>query len=279
MRQRLPDTRTSITHKFSIEGHEGYITVGLYDDGTPGEIFLTMAKEGSTISGLMDAFATSISLTLQYGVPLRDLVQKFSHMRFEPMGRTENREIPVAQSIVDYIFRWLASQFLADEDKRDLGILTDAERARLEAQYDGVQPELVQAPVQPIADVLPLLPRRRRGDHGRRITESTSVSYRGPARPGRTRRPAPAAAGSCRAPAPATAAKTAAARRGAVSDLVFSCRRSLPRHRRHPSLAAPVPSGRRPFLPWRRPEPGFQPRNVVVRRILRCAIADVQEAA
>ena len=158
VRRRLPDTRPSITHKFSIEGHEGYINVGMYEDGTPGEIFVTMAKEGSTISGMMDAFATSISLTLQYGVPLRDLVQKFSHMRFEPMGRTENRELPVAQSIVDYIFRWLASQFLSEQEKRDLGILTAAERARLEAQYSGVQPELVPAPVQPVAAVLPNVP-------------------------------------------------------------------------------------------------------------------------
>jgi ribonucleoside-diphosphate reductase alpha chain len=157
VRKRLPDTRMSITHKFSVEGHEGYINVGLYDDKRPGEIFVTMAKEGSTLSGMMDAFATSISLTLQYGVPLYDLVQKFSHMRFEPMGRTENREIPVAQSIVDYIFRWLASQFLSDGDKRDLGILTEAERARLAAQYDGVQAPLVDAPVQPIASVIPPL--------------------------------------------------------------------------------------------------------------------------
>jgi len=180
VRKRLPDTRMSITHKFSVEGHEGYINVGLYDDKKPGEIFVTMAKEGSTISGMMDAFATSISLTLQYGVPLYDLVQKFSHMRFEPMGRTENREIPVAQSIVDYIFRWLASQFLADEDKRYLGILTEAERARLTAQYDGVQQELVQAPVQPIVDLIPPL---REGEEALTVThtESTSVSYRGPA--------------------------------------------------------------------------------------------------
>jgi ribonucleoside-diphosphate reductase alpha chain len=155
VRRRLPDTRPSITHKFSIEGHEGYINVGMYEDRSPGEIFVTMAKEGSTISGMMDAFATSISLTLQYGVPLRDLVQKFSHMRFEPMGRTENREIPVAQSIVDYIFRWLASQFLSDEEKSELGILTAAERTRLEAKYSGIQPELVTAPVEPIAAVLP----------------------------------------------------------------------------------------------------------------------------
>jgi ribonucleoside-diphosphate reductase alpha chain len=147
VRKRLPDTRPSITHKFSVEGHEGYINVGLYDSGAPGEIFVTMAKEGSTISGMMDAFATSISLTLQYGVPLRDLVQKFSHMRFEPMGRTENREIPVAQSIVDYIFRWLASQFLDEEAKSELGILTEAERARLAARYDAVQTQFVIAPV------------------------------------------------------------------------------------------------------------------------------------
>ncbi len=155
VRHRLPDTRPSITHKFSVEGHEGYINVGMYENGAPGELFLTMAKEGSTLSGMMDAFATSISVALQYGMPLRDFVQKFSHMRFEPMGRTENREIPVAQSIVDYIFRWLASQFLDDEDKRELGILTPGERARLEAQYSGVQPELVSALVQPAAAVLP----------------------------------------------------------------------------------------------------------------------------
>jgi ribonucleoside-diphosphate reductase alpha chain len=156
VRRRLPDTRPSLTHKFSIEGHEGYINVGLYPDTqAPGEIFITMAKEGSTISGMMDAFATSISIGLQYGMPLRDMVQKFSHMRFEPMGMTENREIPMAQSIVDYIFRWLASQFLPEEDKRDLGILTEAERARLAAQYSGVQPELVEAPVAPLTAAMP----------------------------------------------------------------------------------------------------------------------------
>jgi ribonucleoside-diphosphate reductase alpha chain len=140
MRRRLPDTRDSTTHKFSIEGHEGYITVGMYEDGSPGEIFVTMAKEGSAISGMMDAFATSISLTLQYGVPLADLVHKFSHMRFEPAGRTENREIPVAQSVVDYIFRWLASRFLSEDEKAELGILSEDIRARLAADY-GTQGE------------------------------------------------------------------------------------------------------------------------------------------
>jgi ribonucleoside-diphosphate reductase alpha chain len=137
VRRRLPATRTSLTHKFSIEGHEGYITAGSYEDGSPGEIFVTMAKEGSTLSGMLDAFATSISLTLQYGVPLRDMVNKFSHMRFEPSGRTENSEIPVAQSIVDYIFRWLASQFLSEEEKEEFGILSPAVKAKLMAQeYD-----------------------------------------------------------------------------------------------------------------------------------------------
>jgi len=123
VRRRLPDERRSITHKFDIQGHEGYITVGLYDDGEPGEIFLTMAKEGSTISGLMDAFATQTSLALQYGVPLRAMVNKFSHMRFEPSGFTRNQEIPIAKSLVDYIFRWLASKFLDLDEQEAVGII------------------------------------------------------------------------------------------------------------------------------------------------------------
>lgn len=111
-RRKLPDERPSITHKFSVGGHEGYIHVGLYEDGQPGEIFIKMAKEGSTISGLMDSFATAISLSLQYGVPLRVLADKFSHMRFEPSGYTGNPEIGYAKSIMDYIFRWLGLRFL-----------------------------------------------------------------------------------------------------------------------------------------------------------------------
>ncbi len=122
-RRKLPDERRSITHKFSINGHEGYITVGVYDDGQPGEIFLVMAKEGSTISGLMDAFATMVSLSLQYGVPLKALVDKFSHTRFEPSGFTKNPEIPIAKSITDYIFRWLASKFLSQEEKQAVGVV------------------------------------------------------------------------------------------------------------------------------------------------------------
>jgi ribonucleoside-diphosphate reductase alpha chain len=125
-RRKLPDERRAITHKFSIAGHEGYITVGMYDDGKPGEIFLVMAKEGSTISGLMDAFATSISMSLQYGVPLETLVEKFSHVRFEPSGFTKNPEIPYAKSITDYIFRWLASKFLSAEHQEAVGVQTAA---------------------------------------------------------------------------------------------------------------------------------------------------------
>ncbi len=122
-RRKLPDERRSITHKFNVAGHEGYITVGLFEDGKPGEIFLRMSKEGSTISGLMDSFATAISLTLQYGVPLEALVNKFTHMRFEPSGFTKNPEIPIAKSLVDYMFRWLGSKFLTAEEKEAIGVI------------------------------------------------------------------------------------------------------------------------------------------------------------
>jgi len=112
LRRRLPDTRASITHKFDIMGHEGYITVGLFEDNTPGEVFITMAKQGSTIGGLMDTIATLISLNLQYGVPLDAMVRKFEHMRFEPAGMTTNSDIPIAKSFVDYIVRWMGMQFI-----------------------------------------------------------------------------------------------------------------------------------------------------------------------
>ncbi|MBT3200578.1 MAG: vitamin B12-dependent ribonucleotide reductase [Phycisphaerales bacterium] len=114
-RRRLPATRPSITHKFSVARHEGYLSVGLYEDGTPGELFISMSKEGSTVGGMMDTFATALSLCLQYGVPLESLVKKFSHQRFDPHGMTDNRDIPMAKSIVDYIFRWLGLQFLGEE--------------------------------------------------------------------------------------------------------------------------------------------------------------------
>jgi ribonucleoside-diphosphate reductase alpha chain len=121
-RRRLPDERQALTHKFSIGGHEGYITVGMYEDGNPGEIFVVMSKEGSVVSGMMDGFATAISLALQYGVPLRVLANKFCHTRFEPSGFTNNPEVPIAKSILDYMFRWLASRFLSDEDQDKIGV-------------------------------------------------------------------------------------------------------------------------------------------------------------
>ena len=121
----MPRERQSITHKFSIAGHEGYITAGMYEDGTVGEIFLTdIGKEGSTLRGMMNSFATSISIALQYGVPLETLVRKFAYMRFEPEGITHNPEIPFAKSMPDYIMRWLASRFLDTDVQEELGILT-----------------------------------------------------------------------------------------------------------------------------------------------------------
>ncbi len=122
VRRRLPDERPSITHRFDIAGHEGYITVGLFDDGQPGEIFLVMAKEGSTISGFADAFAQAISYALQYGVPLQVLVDKFSHARFEPSGMTRNPEVRFAKSIVDYVFRWMATKFMSPEARYRAGV-------------------------------------------------------------------------------------------------------------------------------------------------------------
>ncbi|MGL6196321.1 MAG: vitamin B12-dependent ribonucleotide reductase, partial [Thermoguttaceae bacterium] len=128
-RERLPDTRQSITHKFNIAGHEGYITVGLYPDYRPGELFITMAKEGSTIGGLMDCFGTAISMSLQYGVPLKVYAEKFSHTRFEPQGYTKNPDIPIAKSIVDYIFRWLDATFLSSNQPTSSASSTGSDTA------------------------------------------------------------------------------------------------------------------------------------------------------
>ncbi|MET0128137.1 MAG: vitamin B12-dependent ribonucleotide reductase, partial [Solirubrobacterales bacterium] len=136
VRRKMPRERESITHKFSIAGHEGYITAGKYEDGSIGEIFLTdIGKEGSTLRGMLNAFATAISIGLQYGVPLETFVKKFSYMRFDPEGITNNPEIPFAKSMPDYIMRWLGSRFIDDLDElEDLGILTPEVRARKEAQ-------------------------------------------------------------------------------------------------------------------------------------------------
>ncbi len=135
-RRKLPETRNALTHKFSIAGHEGYLTVGLYPDGQPGEIFITMAKEGSTLSGVMDSFALAISIALQHGVPLKIFVDKFAHVRFEPSGWTTNPEIPVAKSIVDYIFRWLGAKFISSEYKTlEIGVTNGV------GELEAAQPE------------------------------------------------------------------------------------------------------------------------------------------
>lgn len=126
VRRRLPDERHSLTHHFSVGGQEGYVTVGLYEDGVPGEMFIRVAKEGSTVSGLMDSFATAVSLALQYGVPLQILCDKFSHTRFEPSGWSGNPRIGYAKSLMDYLFRWLDLRFLKGEQR----ILFEVPRAK-----------------------------------------------------------------------------------------------------------------------------------------------------
>jgi ribonucleoside-diphosphate reductase alpha chain len=155
VRRKLPDERHSITHKFGIAGHKGYITVGLYEDGTPGEVFITMAKQGSTISGLMDSFASMTSFALQYGVPLKFLVQKCSNARFEPSGYTGNQEIPFAKSITDYIFRWMANRFLSDAEKVEIGLVS-AEAAPAPAATSDVEVDEVAPPAaDPMSFVSP----------------------------------------------------------------------------------------------------------------------------
>ena len=146
LRKRLPDQREATIHKFSINGNEGYLMVGLYADGSPGEIFVVMSKEGSTISGLMDAFATSISIALQYGVPLRVLVNKFIHTRFEPAGMTNNPDIRFAKSVVDYIFRYLGLKYLSKEDQDALGL------AKTSVENSETQAKLVEPTVQKAAE-------------------------------------------------------------------------------------------------------------------------------
>ncbi|HET6547163.1 MAG TPA: vitamin B12-dependent ribonucleotide reductase, partial [Solirubrobacter sp.] len=178
LRKRMPRERRSLTHKFSLGGHEGYITAGMYEDGSVGEIFLTdIGKEGSTLRGMMNSFATAISIALQYGVPLETLVRKFAYMRFEPEGITTNPEIPFAKSMPDYIMRWLASRFLDSDVQEELGILTKEVRARQSAAdtasgasggssgpangNGGSKPTAApQAPTTALTDTPPVVPAR-----------------------------------------------------------------------------------------------------------------------
>jgi ribonucleoside-diphosphate reductase alpha chain len=184
VRRKMPRERESITHKFSIAGHEGYITAGKYEDGSIGEIFLTdIGKEGSTLRGMMNAFATAISIGLQYGVPLEVFVKKFSYMRFDPEGITSNPEIPFAKSMPDYIMRWLASRFIEDVDElEDLGILTPEVRAQREAQLTlyaeeeatpanggnghgngSAEPQAARPAAEALTDTPPVIPARMAG--------------------------------------------------------------------------------------------------------------------
>jgi ribonucleoside-diphosphate reductase alpha chain len=150
VRRKLPDERRSLTHKFSIGGHKGYITVGLFDDGTPGEIFITMAKQGSTISGLMDSFACMTSFALQYHVPLKFLVGKLGHARYEPSGWTGNPEIPYAKSITDYVFRWMGLRFLTPEERAEIGMQTEEDLELLE-RIQAEDDEVVEDDVKPLS--------------------------------------------------------------------------------------------------------------------------------
>jgi ribonucleoside-diphosphate reductase alpha chain len=142
-RRRLPNERRAITHHFSVGGQEGYVTVGLYEDGQPGEVFIKMAKEGSTVSGLMDSFATAVSLALQYGVPLQVLCNKFSHTRFEPSGWSGNARIGYAKSIMDYLFRWISLRFLEEESGNLFSLLES-----------GSGPEPSTDPVQALSAIM-----------------------------------------------------------------------------------------------------------------------------
>ncbi len=161
LRRRLPDERQAITHHFRILDHDGYITVGMYEDGSPGEVFMKMAKQGSTVSGLMDSLAICMSLALQYGVPLSTLANKLSHMRFDPSGFTGNPEIPSAKSIVDYLVRWLSAKFLSEDEKRQIGVITEGMRAELEGQVpEGRQPVAIEGSAQgaTVVDTAPAEP-------------------------------------------------------------------------------------------------------------------------
>jgi ribonucleoside-diphosphate reductase alpha chain len=148
-RRRLPEDRTEIGRKFRVGEYEGYIHVGIYDDGTPGDIFVDIAKEGTTLAGLMNSFMIAVSLGLQYGVPLEVYVSKFAHMRFEPSGLTNDPDIRAAKSIVDYVFRWMGKKFLTADQQEEVGILTPEVRARMAAAYANGAPEVPELTEHP----------------------------------------------------------------------------------------------------------------------------------
>ena len=195
LRRRLPDTRHAVTHKFDIAGHEGYITAGLYEDGQPGEVFITMAKEGSTIGGLMDAIATLVSVSLQYGVPVESLVRKFEHVRFEPSGMTRHAEIPFAKSLVDYIFRWLAMEFVpgyraanapkrpekgsgtgSGSEKSEESGNRNQDSAKSSADAQGISRPSTDAKSQATPESPSQAPKKNGNGHGRHIPDALPVT-------------------------------------------------------------------------------------------------------
>jgi ribonucleoside-diphosphate reductase alpha chain len=184
LRRRLPDTRHAMTHKFDVAGHEGYITVGLYEDGQPGEVFIRIAKEGSTIGGLMDTIATLVSVSLQYGVPVESLVRKFEHVRFEPSGMTRNPEIPIAKSLTDYIFRWMAMEFVpgyrsAHAPKREKKGFSAPPAAPVEESEDEARSEdssHMQSTLPDSDPVAPAAPKKGNG-HGPRMDLDTAKPF------------------------------------------------------------------------------------------------------
>jgi ribonucleoside-diphosphate reductase alpha chain len=149
-RRRLPEDRVEVGRKFRVGDYEGYIHVGLYEDGTPGDIFVDIAKEGATLAGLMNSFMISVSLGLQYGVPLEVYVSKFAHMRFEPSGQTNDADIRVAKSIVDYVFRWMGKKFLSTDQQEEVGILSAEVKARMAERYNGGGESSTEAPASPL---------------------------------------------------------------------------------------------------------------------------------
>ncbi|HEY8749017.1 MAG TPA: LAGLIDADG family homing endonuclease [Tepidisphaeraceae bacterium] len=183
LRRRLPDTRHAMTHKFDVAGHEGYITVGLYEDGQPGEVFIRIAKEGSTIGGLMDTIATLVSVSLQYGVPVESLVRKFEHVRFEPSGMTRNPEIPIAKSLTDYIFRWMAMEFVpgyrtAHAPKREKRKSTPTIEAPPEPQSDSDMGDFPPTNEPSSLSTQHSAPSTKKGNgHGPRIEIDTAKSF------------------------------------------------------------------------------------------------------
>jgi ribonucleoside-diphosphate reductase alpha chain len=147
-RRRLPEDRVEVGRKFRVGDYEGYIHVGLYEDGTPGDIFVDIAKEGTTLAGLMNSFMISVSLGLQYGVPLEVYVSKFAHMRFEPSGQTNDADIRIAKSIVDYVFRWMGKKFLQPDQQEEIGILSPEVKARLAQRYKDTGTEVAAEPAE-----------------------------------------------------------------------------------------------------------------------------------